>query len=339
MVLMPRPLARAIEHGRHCDPSASVVVLSPGGKALTAEKAQELAGRDRGLILVCGRYEGIDQRILDHWCDEQISIGDYVLTGGEPAALVLIDAMARMLPGVVGDPESVRRDTFNSGLAPPQYTRPRDFEGHRVPDALLSGDHARIAAWRAKAARERTDKHRPDLLPGMAAGRLWLVVRLPAPKTRPQPQRIVETWSSLLRVAQAFAIAGAVIVCSDTALREGLRATIRQCAPSPASSKARQPFAVKPTLPEALRHIRKATDAKPLLVDALAQKGPTDDPELVRRRVATSHEPVALIFDPTIRPGASTPDFSLRLPPLAVPSLGFPEPDAAYVALLLDRLL
>ncbi|HBO70684.1 MAG TPA: tRNA (guanosine(37)-N1)-methyltransferase TrmD, partial [Deltaproteobacteria bacterium] len=128
------------------------------------ELARELAGENH-LILVCGRYEGVDQRVADHLADREVSIGDYVLTGGELPALVLVDAVARFLPGVLGDPEAPFRDSFCGGiLEGPQYTRPREFRGHPVPEELLSGNHAEIERWRREEALRRTALRRPDLL-------------------------------------------------------------------------------------------------------------------------------------------------------------------------------
>jgi tRNA (guanine37-N1)-methyltransferase len=163
MVFKPEPVFRAVEAVR--GPStARVVLLSPQGRKLDARLAEEIAACPR-VILLCGRYEGVDERIVASLVDEEISIGDYVLTGGEPAAVVVVDVVARFVPGVVGREESVRHDSFAEGrLDFPQYTRPRDFRGMKVPQVLFSGDHARIERWRLKKALERTMDRRPDLL-------------------------------------------------------------------------------------------------------------------------------------------------------------------------------
>jgi tRNA (guanine37-N1)-methyltransferase len=163
MVFKPEPVFRAVEAVR--GPSAArVVLLSPQGRKLEARLAEEFAACPR-VILLCGRYEGVDERIVASLVDEEISIGDYVLTGGEPAAVVVVDVVARFVPGVVGREESVRHDSFAEGrLDFPQYTRPRDFRGMKVPQVLFSGDHARIGRWRLKKALERTLDRRPDLL-------------------------------------------------------------------------------------------------------------------------------------------------------------------------------
>jgi tRNA (guanine37-N1)-methyltransferase len=140
-----------------------VILLSPQGRRFDQQHARELAALDH-VVLLCGRYEGVDERVAEHLADEELSIGDYVLAGGEVAALVVIDAVARLIPGVVGDPESVARDSFEDGLLDhPHYTRPAVFEGHPVPDVLLSGDHAAIERWRREEAANRTRSRRPDL--------------------------------------------------------------------------------------------------------------------------------------------------------------------------------
>ena len=165
MVLKPEPLFRAAERIRaERGVPASVVLTSPDGRRFTHAEAERL--RQLGHILIlCGRYEGVDERVRQHLATEEISIGDYVLSGGELAALVIVDAVARLVPGVVGDEQSVARDTFARGhLDFPQYTRPADFRGMQVPPVLLSGHHAEIDAWRRREALRRTIERRPELL-------------------------------------------------------------------------------------------------------------------------------------------------------------------------------
>jgi tRNA (guanine37-N1)-methyltransferase len=166
MVLMPGPLFAAVEAIRAAHPveRTRTVLFCPQGTPYSQDVARRLTECDR-LILLCGRYEGVDERVREHLADESISIGDYVLTGGEIPALVLIDSITRLLPGALGDDEAARNDSFMDGTFDfPHYTRPADFRGHKVPDVLLSGDHARIAAWRREKALERTARQRPDLL-------------------------------------------------------------------------------------------------------------------------------------------------------------------------------
>jgi tRNA (guanine37-N1)-methyltransferase len=161
MVMMVDPLARTLE------PLATShrVLLTPAGAPLTQEALDRLAGLEE-LTLVCGRYEGVDERVVEHFIDEEISLGDFVVLGGEVAAVAVIEGVTRLLPGVVGNPASIEHESFRTGLLEePQYTRPASYRGWEVPDVLLSGDHARIERWRAEQRRIRTAERRPDLLP------------------------------------------------------------------------------------------------------------------------------------------------------------------------------
>jgi tRNA (guanine37-N1)-methyltransferase len=163
MVFKPEPIFAAVESIRRTS-TAPVYLLSPQGRRLDNRLARDMARR-RQVILICGRYEGVDERVSQSLVTEEVSIGDYVLTGGEPAAIVILDAVSRFVPGVVGKKDSVEQDSFSRGLLDyPHYTRPRDFRGMKVPQALFSGDHRRIAAWRRKKALEKTWLKRPDLL-------------------------------------------------------------------------------------------------------------------------------------------------------------------------------
>jgi tRNA (guanine37-N1)-methyltransferase len=162
MVLKPEPLYAAVDALR--TPGARVILMDPRGRRFTQDVARDLAGAAH-VILLAGRYEGVDERVSEGLADESISIGDYVLTGGELPALVVADAITRLQPGVVGAEGATERESFASGLLePPQYTRPEEFRGARVPPVLLSGDHARIARWRHVQALWRTWRSRPDLL-------------------------------------------------------------------------------------------------------------------------------------------------------------------------------
>jgi len=148
---------------RQEDPETWVILLSPGGRLFDQERARELA-QAQHLLLVCGHYEGVDERVR-HYIDEELSVGDYVLTGGEIPALTIVDAVTRLLPGVLGGEGATEEESFQTGvLEYPHYTRPRDFEGFKVPEMLLSGDHAKIAGWRREQALKRTATRRPDLL-------------------------------------------------------------------------------------------------------------------------------------------------------------------------------
>lgn len=175
MVMMAEPLKGAIEAARAENADARVIGFSPQGEPLNQAWVERLAA-EPGMILVCGRYEGIDERLVASHIDLELSIGDYVLSGGELAAMVLIDAVARLLPGVLGDAESASQDSFaqdsfSGGLLDcPHYTRPEQWSGQRVPEVLMSGDHAKIARWRLKQALGRTWSRRPDLLDGLELG-------------------------------------------------------------------------------------------------------------------------------------------------------------------------
>ena len=165
MVMKPEPLAAAIEAVRAAfAPRGRTVLLTPQGRLLTQAVVDELTAEAR-LLLVCGHYEGVDERIRDHFIDDEISIGDYVLSGGEVAALVLIEAVVRRLPGTLGSAASLLEESHSDGLLEyPQYTRPAKFRGWRVPDILLSGNHGAIARWRRRQRLVRTARRRPDLL-------------------------------------------------------------------------------------------------------------------------------------------------------------------------------
>ena len=165
MVLKPEPVARAITAARERfrDQRPLVVFLTPRGEILRQEVVESLLGQ-KAVILLCGRYKGVDERIAEQYVDREISLGDFVLSGGEIAAMALIDAVTRLIPGTLGNRESAEADSFYRGLlSHPEYTRPEEFEGMRVPQVLLSGHHANIVAWRHAMAVELTKKKRPDL--------------------------------------------------------------------------------------------------------------------------------------------------------------------------------
>jgi tRNA (guanine37-N1)-methyltransferase len=175
MVMKPEPIFAAVEelkktsNAQRPTPNVEpqrpkVVLMSPAGRRFDQEMARALAGESH-LIIICGHYEGVDHRVVEHLVDEEISIGDYVLTNGAIAAVVVVDAIVRLLPGALGHEQSAADDSFSGGLLEgPQYTRPSDFRGWKVPDVLLSGNHGEIAKWRKEQAKERTQKNRPDLL-------------------------------------------------------------------------------------------------------------------------------------------------------------------------------
>ncbi|MBQ9211418.1 MAG: tRNA (guanosine(37)-N1)-methyltransferase TrmD [Clostridia bacterium] len=164
MVMLAQPIHDAMAFAMGEDFQGRRIYLGPRGSTLTTAKARALA-QEQELILLCGHYEGVDQRALDACVDEEISIGDYILTGGELAAMVLTDCVARFIPGVLGSAESPEEESFSDGLLEyPQYTRPREWQGRQVPEVLLNGDHAKIQAWRRRESLRATLRFRPDLL-------------------------------------------------------------------------------------------------------------------------------------------------------------------------------
>ena len=164
MVMKVEPLAACIEKVRSRSPGARVVLTTPRGRLFDQREAAELA-REKGLIIICGRYEGVDERVRELFVDDEFSIGDFVLTGGELAAMVIVDAVTRLIPGVLGSDESAQTDSFSDGLLEyPHYTRPQEFAGREVPEVLLSGNHAAIARWRRCQSLRKTFEERPDLL-------------------------------------------------------------------------------------------------------------------------------------------------------------------------------
>jgi tRNA (guanine37-N1)-methyltransferase len=164
MVMMPEPLAKAIEELSAAQQYDEIIFLTPDGETLTQKVANSLSLKEN-ILMICGHYKGIDQRIREQFVTKEISIGDYVLSGGELAAAVLVDAIGRLLPGVLNDETSALFDSFQDNLlAPPVYTRPEDFRGWKVPDVLMSGDHRKIDEWRHEQSLQRTQQRRPDLL-------------------------------------------------------------------------------------------------------------------------------------------------------------------------------
>jgi tRNA (guanine37-N1)-methyltransferase len=328
MLLKPEPLAKAIQSAKKAHPGSRVIALSPGGNSLTDAKCRELA-LEQGLILVCGRYEGIDQRILDHYCDEEISVGDFVLTGGEPAALSLIDAVARQLPGVVGDPESVKRDSFSCALAHPQYTRPRKFEGREVPEALVSGDHSRIEKWRNDAALKRTRTMRPDLIGPAAAKNLWLILLAPRRKERSdEAVQALHDWPEMIRIAKAFGLGGTLFLSGDTELRRAAR-TI-------AASDGDDTIAVRRGHSDAVKFISRISGATPMTILV----GPDENVEPIsaaglQDRLAEKDQPAALVFGGRSAGLACDRRLDLSAPGVDASNLT----SASTAVLILERLL
>jgi tRNA (guanine37-N1)-methyltransferase len=192
MVMKPEPLFAAIEAIQTTrGPVDHVLLTSPAGRMFSQDDARRLAATD-GFVVICGRYEGIDDRVRQYLATEEVSIGDYVLSGGELPALVIIDAVGRLVPGVVGDEQSVESDSFSRGLLDyPHFTRPADFRGHRVPDVLVSGHHGEIRRWRRQQALERTVNRRPELVAQapLDAEEQEMLRALQGPRTREEKER------------------------------------------------------------------------------------------------------------------------------------------------------
>lgn len=164
MIMKPEPMFEAVESILGPEPTSPVIMLTPQGRVFTQSVANELSQQDK-IALICGRYEGVDERVRKHLVSDEISIGDYVLTGGELPALLLIDSISRLIPGVLGDPDGAADDSHATGLLEyPHYTRPPEFRGWKVPEVLLSGDHGKVDKWRREQALLRTLNRRPDLL-------------------------------------------------------------------------------------------------------------------------------------------------------------------------------
>jgi tRNA (guanine37-N1)-methyltransferase len=168
MIVKPEPIFHAVEGvlGKDASPEVPIILLSPQGRLFTQKVAWELVNHPR-ILLICGRYEGVDERVRGFLANDELSIGDYVLTGGEIPAMVVVDAVTRLVPGALGDPAATTKDSHADGvLEYPQYTRPAVFRGHTVPEVLVSGNHAAVDLWRRREALRRTYERRPDLLPG-----------------------------------------------------------------------------------------------------------------------------------------------------------------------------
>ena len=164
MVMNVEPIDLALKALKKEVPNARTILLSPSGSTFNQKKAVALSFQE-SLILICGRYEGVDERVRLHFVDEEISIGDYILTGGEIPAMVLVEAVSRLIPGVLGDSESIMEESFSEGMLEyPQYTRPREYKGHKVPDVLVSGDPKKIREWQKNEALKKTLSIRPDLI-------------------------------------------------------------------------------------------------------------------------------------------------------------------------------
>lgn len=331
MVMTPGPLVAAIESVRSRHAPERVIVLSPQGRPLTQEIAVELAGLER-IALVCGRYEGIDERVIEGWSDDTISIGDYVLSGGELAAMVVIDAVTRLLPGALGNELGAWEETLSDGsLEYPQYTRPRVFEGREVPEVLLSGDHARIASWRRRQSLVRTRERRPDLFAKLVLDEQderMLGICAPPEGEHATPSEALPLYIALVhhpvynrrretvataitnldvhdlaRLGRTFGVRGVYIVTPVAAQRELVRHLLRHWldgeggARNPRRAEAMGRVRVAPDVAGAAEDVRSREGSRPRIVatGARFRDGVIDYGD-ARRRLRESDSPTLLLF-------------------------------------------
>ena len=291
------------------------ILLSPVGKSLTHARAQELANSEH-LVFVCGRYEGVDQRVVDLGIDESLSIGDYVLTGGELGAMVVIDAVARFLPGVLGHAESASEESFSEGLLEyPQYTRPAAFRGESVPDILLSGHHKNIEAWRHERSLERTAEHRPDLLvrrrdlvAALAARTYLILAHHPVLDRNGEVVTTSVTNLDIHDIARScatYGLGGYLPVSPIRLRREKIDRIIKmwQEEISQAGSADREQalgtISVDDSVESALAEIERRHGSKPWVVATSAQKGEAETvgyEALAAQRIAGGSRPMAILL-------------------------------------------
>jgi tRNA (guanine37-N1)-methyltransferase len=334
MVMKPDPLVAAIESAAP-DGSARRILLTPAGPPLEQRRVRELAGMPH-LVLVCGRYEGIDERIVQLAIDEELSLGDFVLSGGELAALAVIDAVARLVPGVLGAAESADEESFSDGLTLeyPHYTRPSEFRGLSVPEVLLAGHHERVRAWRRREALRRTAARRPDLLRRRPLGAADLAIAAGDPQILPAARTTLilahypvydrtgaEVTSSvtnldihdMARSATTYGLAGMTAVTPVALQREKIEHIIEVWREEVAALAAAHPqpghrghalasVEVRPTIEDVLAELAARSGRQPLVIatSARTHTGPGAPPTLpygeARALFATAERPIALLF-------------------------------------------
>jgi tRNA (guanine37-N1)-methyltransferase len=309
MVMQCGPLMEAIET---LPASAHKILLAPVGGRFDARRARALAEREH-LVLVCGRYEGVDERVVELGIDESLSIGDYVLTGGELGAMVIIDAVARHVPGVLGEADSTEEESFEAGLLEyPHYTRPREFRGLKVPEVLLSGHHARIAEWRHREALRRTAKHRPDLLAhnrevvGKLAARTYVILA-----HHPVLDRFGETVTTsvtnfdihdIARAAATYGLAGYLPVTPVALQREKIERIVsvwrEEISQTGAENRGQAlgTISVCESIGAALDWVESAEGRRPLVVATTARRRENSVGTAALRALATAEEPAPLVL-------------------------------------------
>ena len=348
MVMRAEPLLGAIEAAIAARGPAHRILLTPAGAPLTHARVQALAALPR-ILLVCGRYEGIDQRVRELGIDAEMSIGDFVLSGGEVAAMAVIDAVSRFVPGVIGDPASTQEESFAMGLLEaPCYTRPPELRGLRVPDVLLSGDHAKIAAWRAEEGRARTGRMRPDLLPSAAAAHTYAsLVHYPVLDRDGQVVTTAVTnldIHDIARAARTFGLAGYFVVTPIEAQRTLVSRIVGHWTEGAGREHATKRtealslVSVLPSIADVAARIAERHGAAPFMVATGARsRGVVTPPDALLR--AAGSRPILLLFGTG---WGLAPDVFVNVDAVLPPIAGGDEYNhlsvRSAVAIMLDRL-
>jgi tRNA (guanine37-N1)-methyltransferase len=348
MVMRAEPLLGAIEAAIAARGPAHRILLTPAGVPLTHARVQALAALPR-ILLVCGRYEGIDQRVRELGIDAEISVGDFVLSGGEVAAMAIIDAVSRFVPGVLGDPASTQEESFAQGLLEaPCYTRPPELRGLRVPEVLLSGDHGKIAAWRAEEGRARTGRMRPDLLPAAAAAHTYAsLVHYPVLDRDGQVVTTAVTnldIHDIARAARTFGLAGYFVVTPIEAQRTLVSRIVGHWTEGAGREHATKRtealslVSVVPSIADVAARIAERHGVAPFLVatGARPRSGVTPPDALLR---AAGSRPILLLFGTG---WGLAPDVFMNVDAVLPPIAGVDEYNhlsvRSAVAIMLDRL-
>lgn len=310
LVLRPETAVGAIESAKAKDPAARVVLFTPRGKPFKQETARRMAESGDSYIFLCTRYEGIDERVAEHWVDEEICVGDYILQGGEVAAMTVIEAVSRLVPGVLGNAESVEQESFTqSSLEYPQYTKPSEFRGHSVPEVLLSGHHAEIERWREQRSLEDTAARRPDLLAGMGLPRGEMSIALiHYPVLNKNGEVVVSSVTNLdlhdiARSSRTFGIESYYVVHPTKALR---RLSEKICAHWETGygatynvnrSEALRAIKNVPDLDEVLSDIERRTGKLPKIITTSARPSPKNITfAAMRAELLRSEDPHLMLF-------------------------------------------
>ncbi len=348
MVMRAEPLVAAIEAATLARGPAHRVLLTPAGPPLTHARVRALAAMPR-VLLVCGRYEGVDERVRQLAIDEELSVGDFVLSGGEVAAMAVIDAVSRLVPGVLGDPASAEEESFARGqLEAPCYTRPPELRGLRVPEVLLSGDHGRVRAWRDAEGRARTRRARPDLMPDEIAARTYACL-LHHPVLDKEGRVVTTAVTNLdvhdiARAARTFGLAGYFVVTPIEAQRALVARIVGHWTEGAGRehttkrTEALELVSIVPALADAVARVTERHGGAPFVAATGARPRPDGLPpaELLRR---TGSRPLLLLFGTG---WGLAPDVFLNVDAILAPIIGASEYNhlsvRSAVAIILDRL-